>query len=52
MVKASEWKKHWNDGMRLRSEMSSGWQVAPGRLDVVEASGWTLRVVNILEELP
>ena len=28
--------------------MSSGWKTIPGKLDVAEASGWTLRVVNAL----
>ena len=32
------------------SETSSG-RRASGRLDVVEASGWTLGVVDVLEEL-
>jgi len=33
------------------SEISSGWWAAPGRLNVVEASRWILRVIDILGEL-
>ena len=33
------------------SGTSSGWSAASGRLDVAEASGWTLKGVNVLGEL-
>ena len=32
------------------SEISFGWRTAPRRPDVAEASGWTLRVVDVLGE--
>ena len=31
-----------------RSEMSLGWRAAPRKLDVVEATRWILRVVDVL----
>ena len=37
--------------MRLWVKISSGWWAASRRLDVVEASGWTLRVVDVLGKL-